>query len=68
MQAAGIQRGAMDYETETVGWITRKHVYEIAKLKSEDPLWQMVDLQDICKKVIDIAYKMGVKASFFSAF
>ena len=51
----------MDHETETVGWITRKHVYEIAKLKSEDTLWQMVDLQDVCKKVIDYAYRMGVK-------
>ena len=56
----------MDHETETVGWITRKHVYEIAKLKSEDTLWQMVDLQDVCKKVIDYAYRMGVKVPWES--
>jgi large subunit ribosomal protein L11 len=51
----------MDYETETVGFITRKHVYEIAKVKSEDTLWQEVDLQVICKKIIDMAYRMGIK-------
>ncbi len=50
----------MDYEKETVGYLTRKHVYHIAKLKSEDYLWQEVDLQDICKKIIDVAYRMGV--------
>ncbi len=60
-QAGGVYRGAMDHEKETVGFLTRKHVYEIAKLKSEDHLWQEVDLQDICKKVIDMAYKMGVR-------
>jgi len=51
----------MDYNTETVGFLTRKHVYEIAKVKSEDTLWQEVDLQDICAKIVDMAYKMGVK-------
>ena len=39
MQAAGIQRGAMDGTTQTSGMITRKHVYEIAKIKSQDENW-----------------------------
>lgn len=42
------------------GYITRKHVYEIAKLKSEDSLWQMFDLEDICQHVIDHAYTIGI--------
>lgn len=63
MKAAGIQRGAMEYEKEIAGYITRKHVYEIAKLKSEDTLWQMVDLKVICEKVIDMAYCCGVHVS-----
>ncbi len=53
----------MDYRVETVGYITRRHVYEIAKLKSEDPLWQMFDLEVICKRVIDEAYTCGIKVS-----
>lgn len=59
-QAAGISRGAMDYKTEVAGKITRKHVYEIAKIKSEDANWQMFDMRDICKFVVDSAYTMGI--------
>ena len=44
MQAAGIQRGAMEGTRQTAGMITRKHVYEIAKIKSEDEYWQVVML------------------------
>lgn len=61
-QAAGIQRGAMNaFKGEVSGWITRKHVYEIAKIKSEDPEHQMVDLKDLCKKCVDEAYSIGIK-------
>lgn len=59
-QAAGIQRGAMKHAEQVAGYITRRHVYEIAKIKSQDELWQEFDLQVICKKVIDDAYTMGV--------
>ena len=38
-------------------------MYEIAKLKSEDERWQMVDLKDICERVIDEAYTIGVHVS-----
>lgn len=60
-QAAGIQRGAMDFQTQTVGMITRKHVYEIALIKSKDEYWQEFDLQEICDVVIDYAYRCGIK-------
>ena len=59
-QAAGIQRGAMRYSEQVSGYITRKHVYEIAKIKSEDERWQEYDLKVICEEVIDKAYTMGV--------
>ena len=42
MQAAGIQRGAMRGWEQTAGLITRKHVYEIAKIKSQDEMWQVI--------------------------
>ena len=60
MQAAGIQRGAMD-RTQTAGMITRKHVYEIAKIKSQDENWQEFDLKDIMEQVMDCAYDCGIK-------
>jgi hypothetical protein len=40
--------------------ITRKHVYEIAKIKQEDEMWQEFDLRVICDLIIDKAYLMGV--------
>ena len=60
-QAAGIQRGAMEFDKQIAGMISRKHVFEIAKIKSEDEMWQEFDLKVICEKVIDEAYTMGVK-------
>jgi hypothetical protein len=41
--------------------ITRKHVYEIAKIKQEDEMWQEFDLRVICDLIIDKAYLMGVR-------
>jgi large subunit ribosomal protein L11 len=46
---------------EIAGMVTRKHVYEIAKLKSEDNYLQMFDLQVICKEIIDEAFNIGIK-------
>lgn len=42
------------------GKITFKHVYEIAKIKSKDPEFDCVPLQEVCQKIIDEARKCGV--------
>ena len=60
-QAAGIQRGAMKHAEQVSGMISRRHVYEIAKIKSEDEMWQEFDLKDICEKIIDEAYLIGIR-------
>eukprot|EP00088_Acartia_fossae_P042256 TRINITY_DN44323_c0_g1_i1.p1 TRINITY_DN44323_c0_g1~~TRINITY_DN44323_c0_g1_i1.p1 ORF type:complete len:203 (-),score=13.58 TRINITY_DN44323_c0_g1_i1:168-743(-) len=60
-QAAGVQRGAMEHGKEVVGYVTRKHIYEIAKLKSQDPPLQMVDMEEICNDLIQTAYTIGIK-------
>lgn len=44
-QAAGIQRGAMYPGKEVAGKITRKHLYEIAKIKLADPPNALLTLQ-----------------------
>ena len=46
---------------EIVGYLTRKHIYEIAKIKSEDQQRQMVDLEKICEDLIDRAYTIGIR-------
>ena len=41
--------------------LCRKHVYEIAKIKSRDTNWQEFDMEDICEQVIDRAYNAGIR-------
>lgn len=60
-QAAGIDRGAMQPGQEFAGMITLKHVYEIARIKSQDSIYDCVPLQDICKDVLRLAHRCGVK-------
>ena len=60
-QAAGAERGAMRQDREIAGYLSLKHVYEIAKVKSADPMYDCVPLQKICKDIIQEAFYMGVK-------
>merc|ERR1711915_210844 len=60
-QAAGVKRGPQYLGQEVCGYITRKHLYEIALVKSQDPPLQMVDLQDVCRQLIDSADTLGIK-------
>lgn len=48
-------------EKETAGKITLKHVYEIAKIKSQDPPMAMTSLEVICKMVIGQARSIGIE-------
>jgi large subunit ribosomal protein L11 len=46
--------------TEIAGKITFKHVYEIAKIKAQDPPQENEDIKDICQRVIYQCRTMGV--------
>ena len=46
---------------EVAGKITLKHVYEIAKVKSQDPVWENISMENICKSVIGSAHSIGVE-------
>lgn len=45
---------------DVAGKITFKHVYEIAKIKQQDPTFDYMPLKDICQIVIDEARTCGV--------
>jgi large subunit ribosomal protein L11 len=47
--------------TDCAGKITIKHVYEIAKMKQNDPKYDCVPLSKICEDVIDAAHSCGVE-------
>lgn len=46
---------------EVAGKITLKHVYEIAKIKAEDPPLECTPLETICKMVIGTARSCGIE-------
>lgn len=60
-QATGFSRLAMNPMKETSGILSLKHVYEIALVKSKDPLYDCVPLKKICEDIIEAAYRSGVK-------
>ena len=43
------------------GKITLKHIYEIAKIKAEDPPLECVPLETICKMLIGTARSCGIE-------
>ena len=38
-----------------------KHIYEIAKLKSQDPTFDTVPLETVCKLLISSAHTLGIE-------
>eukprot|EP00745_Piridium_sociabile_P008186 TRINITY_DN154790_c0_g1_i1.p1 TRINITY_DN154790_c0_g1~~TRINITY_DN154790_c0_g1_i1.p1 ORF type:complete len:210 (+),score=56.15 TRINITY_DN154790_c0_g1_i1:38-631(+) len=60
-QAAGVKKGAMKPGQEICGKVSLKHVYEIATVKSEDPAFENVSLEEVCKRVIGIAHSCGIE-------
>ncbi|XP_015110743.1 39S ribosomal protein L11, mitochondrial isoform X1 [Diachasma alloeum] len=60
-QAAGIQRGAMNSGNEVAGKVTLRHLYEIAKIKSQDPPLTLLTLQQITQMLVGIARTCGIK-------
>ncbi|KAH0947872.1 hypothetical protein HN011_009533 [Eciton burchellii] len=59
-QAAGIQRGKIKKD-DVAGKITLKHLYEIAKIKSEDRSLALLDLQQVTQMLVGIAKTCGIE-------
>ncbi|KAB0792769.1 hypothetical protein PPYR_14728 [Photinus pyralis] len=60
-QAAGIQRGAMKVGHEVSGKVSLKHIYEIAKIKIQDPPLQIRTLEYVCLMLCGIARSLGLQ-------
>ena len=46
---------------EVAGKVTLKHIYEIAKIKSQDPCWDYEPLQKVCIAVMGAAHSCGIE-------
>lgn len=60
-QAAGVERGSMNPKNEIAGRVSLKHIYEIAKVKSNDSDYDCVPLQKVCEDVIRSARSLGIQ-------
>ncbi|XP_013392766.1 39S ribosomal protein L11, mitochondrial [Lingula anatina] len=60
-QAAGIKKGATRPGQEVAGKVTLKHIYEIARLKSEDPTFEGIPLKKVCERILGVAHSMGIQ-------
>ncbi len=50
---------------EVCGKVTLKHIYEISKLKQQDPPLRFKTLEHICRNTIGAALSIGIEACFF---
>ncbi|MCJ1482535.1 hypothetical protein MMC06_002701 [Schaereria dolodes] len=66
LQAAGVKekkgkiRGAMTPGKESIGEVSLKHVYDIAKIKQSELRLSGLSLEGLCKSVISQAKSIGV--------
>ncbi|KKA29610.1 hypothetical protein TD95_000667 [Thielaviopsis punctulata] len=56
----GRRRGASNPGTETIGTVSLKHIYEIAKIKQAEPRLSGLSLEGICRAVIYQAKSIGI--------
>ncbi|EFJ14505.1 hypothetical protein SELMODRAFT_148754 [Selaginella moellendorffii] len=59
-KAAGLEIGAHKPGHESVGTVTYKHIYEIAKIKKTDANCKDKPLEGICRSIMGTARSMGV--------
>ncbi|CAK9303504.1 unnamed protein product [Gordionus sp. m RMFG-2023] len=59
--AAGIVRGAMNHAKEHAGMLSLKHIYEVAKVKIEDPNLLGISMSKMCRMLIGTCHSLGIK-------
>lgn len=48
-------------EGDIAGKVSLKHIYEIAKIKKDDPAFRGSTLKDVCKQVIGTAHSVSIQ-------
>lgn len=48
-------------EDDVAGKVTLKHIYEIAKIKIQDPQNRGETLESVCKQIIGTAHSVGIE-------
>ncbi|CCC71068.1 hypothetical protein NCAS_0G01810 [Naumovozyma castellii] len=65
LKALGLEKGHGQPNTlessRTIGELSLKHIYEIAKIKKTDDRHALLEMQGIVKSIIGVAKSMGIK-------
>ncbi|GCE98833.1 mitochondrial 54S ribosomal protein YmL19 [Zygosaccharomyces mellis] len=65
LKALGVEKGHgqpnINIPDRTVGELSLKHIYEIAKIKKTDGKHTMLEMEAIVKSVVGVAKSMGIK-------
>jgi large subunit ribosomal protein L11 len=56
-------RGTGEAGKETVGQVSLKHIYELAKIKQSELRLSGLSLQGLCKSIISTAKSAGIKVT-----
>ena len=59
-QTLGIEKGSSKPGNETIGELSLKHIYHLAQVKKDDPAFEGIPLQSVCKQIIGTARNMGI--------
>ena len=60
-QAAGLEKGSARAKDVVVAQLSLKHIYEIAKVKKDDPAFMDSDLKQVASRIIGQASGMGIQ-------
>lgn len=66
-KAAGVEKGASTPGSESVGSVTLKHVYEIARIKQKDVHLSHVSLSSLCCSIVQTAKTCGIDVEAYKA-
>lgn len=61
LKAAGLTKGATYPGKEVAGYVSLKHIYEIARIKQSDPALNHLTLKQLCKQLVDGAATLGIE-------
>ena len=62
-QAAEVDKGASEPGKDTVGTVSARQIYEIAKVKQTDEHLRDQSLEALSKSIVGTAYSMGLEVS-----
>lgn len=59
-QTLGVEKGSAKPGNIKIGELSLKHIYHIAEVKKNDPAFEGIPLESVCKQILGTARNMGI--------